>query len=150
MFRVAGFELDLLRAELRGPDGVPIKLRRKPFEMLALFAANAGRILGKQELTDAVWPNVHTGPAGRGEGGNGQGLELRPGSNAGNYPPPTRNASRSFLQRANRSCARPSRPACRNAETSALFHLADLLHRLDQPRRCRSSRQSRMNRKRWP
>lgn len=61
MFRFAGFELDPQRAELRGPDGVPIKLRRKPFEMLTLFAANAGRVLGKQELTDAIWPNVHVG-----------------------------------------------------------------------------------------
>jgi hypothetical protein len=34
----AGFELDRQRAELRGRDGEAIKLRRKTFAMLSLFA----------------------------------------------------------------------------------------------------------------
>ncbi len=29
--------------------------------MLRLFAANAGRVLSKQELMEAIWPNVHVG-----------------------------------------------------------------------------------------
>ena len=53
--RFAGFELDDERAELRGPDGTPIRLRRKTFEMLRLFAANPGRVLSKPELMEAVW-----------------------------------------------------------------------------------------------
>jgi DNA-binding winged helix-turn-helix (wHTH) protein/tetratricopeptide (TPR) repeat protein len=57
----AGFELDRQRAELRRPDGEAIKLRPKSFSMLVLFAANAGRVLSKQELMDTVWPNVHVG-----------------------------------------------------------------------------------------
>ncbi|MDP2411756.1 MAG: winged helix-turn-helix domain-containing protein [Pseudolabrys sp.] len=61
MFRFAGFELDLRRAELRGPDGGVVKLRPKTFEMLRLFAANAGRVVSKQELMQAVWPNVYVG-----------------------------------------------------------------------------------------
>lgn len=61
MFRFAGFELDQQRAELRGPDGVAVKLRPKTFEMLRVFVTNAGRILSKQELMEAVWPNVHVG-----------------------------------------------------------------------------------------
>jgi DNA-binding winged helix-turn-helix (wHTH) protein/tetratricopeptide (TPR) repeat protein len=61
MLRFAGFELNRLRAELRGPDGVLIKLRPKTLVMLELFASNAGRVLTKQELLDAVWPNVHVG-----------------------------------------------------------------------------------------
>lgn len=61
MFGFAGFELDEQRLELRGPDGTAIKLRPKTFEMLRLFAANAGRVLSKQELMEAVWPNVHVG-----------------------------------------------------------------------------------------
>ena len=61
MFGFAGFELDEQRLELRGPDGTAIKLRTKTFEMLRLFAANAGRVLSKQELMEAVWPNVHVG-----------------------------------------------------------------------------------------
>jgi DNA-binding winged helix-turn-helix (wHTH) protein/tetratricopeptide (TPR) repeat protein len=61
VFRFAGFELDPLRVELRGPDGGAIKLRPKTFEMLRLFVANAGRVLSKQELMEAIWPNVHVG-----------------------------------------------------------------------------------------
>ena len=61
MFRFAGFELDQQRAELRGPDGEPIRLRPKPFAMLDLFATNAGRVVSKQELMEAVWPNIHVG-----------------------------------------------------------------------------------------
>jgi DNA-binding winged helix-turn-helix (wHTH) protein/tetratricopeptide (TPR) repeat protein len=59
--RFAGFELDPQRAELRGQDGEAIKLRPKTFDMLTLFSANAGRVLSKQELMEAVWPNVHVG-----------------------------------------------------------------------------------------
>jgi len=61
LLRFAGFELDQQRAELRGPDGTPIKLRPKTFEMLRLFATSGGRVLSKQELMEAVWPNVHVG-----------------------------------------------------------------------------------------
>jgi len=61
VLRFAGFELDQQRAELRGTDSVPVKLRPKTFDLLILFAANPGRILGKQELMDSVWPNVHVG-----------------------------------------------------------------------------------------
>jgi DNA-binding winged helix-turn-helix (wHTH) protein/tetratricopeptide (TPR) repeat protein len=61
LLRFAGFELDPQRAELRGADGTAIKLRPKTFEMLRLFATSGGRVLSKQELMEAVWPNVHVG-----------------------------------------------------------------------------------------
>lgn len=61
MLRFAGFVLDQRRAELRGPDGEPIRLRSKPFAMLNLLAANAGRVVEKEELMQAIWPNVHVG-----------------------------------------------------------------------------------------
>lgn len=61
MLRFAGFELDQQRAELRGPDGESIRLRPKPFAMLNMLAANTGRIVSKQELMEAVWPNIHVG-----------------------------------------------------------------------------------------
>lgn len=64
VFRFAGFELDEERAELRGPGGTPTRLRPKTFEMLRLFAASPGRVLSKQELMEAVWPNVHVGEDG--------------------------------------------------------------------------------------
>jgi DNA-binding winged helix-turn-helix (wHTH) protein/tetratricopeptide (TPR) repeat protein/TolB-like protein len=57
----AGFELDPERARLRGPDGEAIRLRPKSFDMLQLFATNPGRVLSKQDLIDAIWPNVHVG-----------------------------------------------------------------------------------------
>jgi DNA-binding winged helix-turn-helix (wHTH) protein/tetratricopeptide (TPR) repeat protein len=57
----AGFQLDGPRAELRGPSGETVKLRPKTLALLTLFAANPGRVLGKQELMEAVWPNVHVG-----------------------------------------------------------------------------------------
>jgi DNA-binding winged helix-turn-helix (wHTH) protein/tetratricopeptide (TPR) repeat protein len=59
MLCFAGFELDERRAELRGSDGVPIKLRPKSFDLLLVLLNNAGRVVGKQELMDAVWPSVH-------------------------------------------------------------------------------------------
>jgi DNA-binding winged helix-turn-helix (wHTH) protein/tetratricopeptide (TPR) repeat protein len=57
----AGFELDTERARLRGPGGETIRLRPKSFDMLQLFVTNAGRVLSKQDLIDAIWPNVHVG-----------------------------------------------------------------------------------------
>lgn len=61
VLRFSGFELDRQRAELRGADGGAIKLRPKTITMLILFATRSGRVLSKQELMDAVWPNVHVG-----------------------------------------------------------------------------------------
>jgi DNA-binding winged helix-turn-helix (wHTH) protein/tetratricopeptide (TPR) repeat protein len=61
LIRFAGYELDPLRAELRGRDGEAIKLRPKSFAMLRVLATSGGRVLSKQELIDAVWPNVHVG-----------------------------------------------------------------------------------------
>jgi DNA-binding winged helix-turn-helix (wHTH) protein/Flp pilus assembly protein TadD/TolB-like protein len=61
VFRFAGFELDSRRGEFRGPNGETIRLRPKSFAMLRLFAANPGRVVSKQELMEAVWPNVNVG-----------------------------------------------------------------------------------------
>jgi DNA-binding winged helix-turn-helix (wHTH) protein/tetratricopeptide (TPR) repeat protein/TolB-like protein len=59
--RFSGFELDSERAELRAPNGGTIRLRPKTLEILRLLAGNAGRVLSKQQLMEAVWPNVHVG-----------------------------------------------------------------------------------------
>lgn len=61
MLRFAGCELDQQRSELRGPDGEVIRLRPKSFDVLQLFVANAGRVLSKRELIDAIWPGIHVG-----------------------------------------------------------------------------------------
>lgn len=55
----AGFQLDRARAELRRPDGEVLKLRAKTLGLLVLFATNPGRVLSKQELLDAIWPNTY-------------------------------------------------------------------------------------------
>src|SRR5215216_6880031 len=57
----SGFELDSERAELRAPDGGTIRLRPKTLEILRLLAGSSGRVLSKQQLMEAVWPNVHVG-----------------------------------------------------------------------------------------
>ena len=59
MFHFASFVFDPQRAELRRPDGEAVKLRPKTSDMLLLFANNAGRVLSKQQLVDAIWPDVH-------------------------------------------------------------------------------------------
>ena len=61
MLRFAGFQIDLQRAELRGPGGELIRLRPKTFDMLAFFAGNTGRLLTKQELMERFWPGLHVG-----------------------------------------------------------------------------------------
>jgi DNA-binding winged helix-turn-helix (wHTH) protein/Tfp pilus assembly protein PilF/TolB-like protein len=61
LLRFKGFELDSARASLRGPDDNAIKIRPKTFDMLALLATNAGRVLSKQTLMETLWPNVHVG-----------------------------------------------------------------------------------------
>lgn len=61
VLRFLGFELDPQRAELRGPDGAVIRIRLRSLEMLKVFAANPGRVLSKQELMEAVWPDIHVG-----------------------------------------------------------------------------------------
>src|SRR5215831_12484819 len=51
------FSLDFARGCLRTGDQ-EIELRPKAFEVLKYLAENAGRLVGKQELYDAIWPNV--------------------------------------------------------------------------------------------
>src|SRR5215470_12216413 len=51
------FSLDFARGSLRTGDQ-EIELRPKAFEVLKYLAENAGRLVGKQELYDAIWPNV--------------------------------------------------------------------------------------------
>ena len=51
------FVLDLTRGCLRAGER-EVHLRPKAFRLLTYFALNAGRLVPKQELLDAVWPNV--------------------------------------------------------------------------------------------
>jgi formylglycine-generating enzyme required for sulfatase activity len=57
ILRFGGFALDLTRGCLRSGDQ-EVALRPKAFEVLRYLAQNAGRLIPKQELYEAVWPNV--------------------------------------------------------------------------------------------
>ena len=57
VLRFDRFVLDLARGCLRAGDQA-IDLRPKTFEVLCYLAENAGRLVPKQELYEAVWPNV--------------------------------------------------------------------------------------------
>ena len=58
----AEFRLDPERGQLlRG--GTPVALTPKAFALLEYLAARAGRLVSKQELLDAIWPNVFVGEA---------------------------------------------------------------------------------------
>src|SRR5438105_9938567 len=52
-----GYTLDLTRGCLRSLSG-ETELRPKTFELLRYLVENAGRLVPKDELVNAVWPNV--------------------------------------------------------------------------------------------
>jgi DNA-binding winged helix-turn-helix (wHTH) protein len=51
--------LDLRRAVLLGPGGAELSLRPKAFDVLRCLVENAGRIVSREELLEAVWPGLH-------------------------------------------------------------------------------------------
>src|SRR5215471_13507610 len=57
ILRFDRFALDLTRGRLRAGDD-DIQLPPNSFEVLCYLAANAGRLVLKQELYEAVWPDV--------------------------------------------------------------------------------------------
>ena len=57
VFRFEGFTLDLTRRSLRAGDRV-VELRPKSFDVLAYLVERAGRPAAKDEIIQAVWPDV--------------------------------------------------------------------------------------------
>jgi TolB-like protein len=55
--RFGEFRLDPARAEFTR-SGRPVALRPKTYALLSLFAASPGRVLGKDELIAALWPDT--------------------------------------------------------------------------------------------
>jgi TolB-like protein/DNA-binding winged helix-turn-helix (wHTH) protein len=55
--RFAGFTLNFAQGRLRGSSG-DVQLRPKTFALLGYMVRHAGRVLSKDELLDAVWPDV--------------------------------------------------------------------------------------------
>ena len=56
-FQFGSFTLDLDRLCVFGPGG-RAALRPKSFEVLQYLIEHEGRVVGKDELTNAVWPDV--------------------------------------------------------------------------------------------
>ena len=57
-YRFDRFTLDLGRGALLGPGGAEIPLRPKSFALLRLLVENAGRLLDRDAIMAAVWPDV--------------------------------------------------------------------------------------------
>lgn len=55
--KIGAHDLDLDSGTLVR-DGRPVHLRAKTYALLACLARNAGRVIGKDELLQAVWPDV--------------------------------------------------------------------------------------------
>src|SRR5947209_5181242 len=50
------YQLDLVRYELRRPDGVKVKLERQPMELLIFLAGGTGLLVPRQEVAATLWP----------------------------------------------------------------------------------------------
>ena len=59
--RFGDFELDLGGGELRR-NGQPVRLQRKPFELLCCLVRAHGRLVSGSQLLDRVWPEVVVSP----------------------------------------------------------------------------------------
>ena len=57
-FRFAGFTLDLARGVLLAAGGAEVPLRPKSMALLRLLVANAGRLLSRDAIMAAIWPEV--------------------------------------------------------------------------------------------
>lgn len=54
-YRFGDFELDLGAHQLR-LHGQPVRLERRPFELLALLVARRGRLVTREEIIERLWP----------------------------------------------------------------------------------------------
>jgi adenylate cyclase len=58
IYRFAGFVLDPRRGSLLTAAGEELSLRRQSFELLRLLVENAGRLLDRDTINRAIWPDV--------------------------------------------------------------------------------------------
>src|SRR5580658_10349941 len=58
MLRFGNVVLDMSRGSLRDGGGTEVALRPKCLDLLLTLARNPGRIMSRDELFDAVWPDV--------------------------------------------------------------------------------------------
>ena len=57
LWRFADYDLDEMRRELR-VKGRPVELESKPLDILLQLLLHAGEVVSKEELLEAVWPDV--------------------------------------------------------------------------------------------
>jgi len=62
IYRFEGFVLDIPRGILLTADGKATQLRYKSFELLRLFVENAGRLLDRDTIIQAVWSGAVVNP----------------------------------------------------------------------------------------
>ena len=58
VYRFESFAIDVARSLLLKDDGKEIELRHKSFELLRLFVENAGTLLDRDRIYQAIWPDV--------------------------------------------------------------------------------------------
>lgn len=58
VYRFEGFTIDVTRGLLLQDNGEAVELRHKSFELLRLFVENAGRLLDRDRINQAIWPDV--------------------------------------------------------------------------------------------
>jgi TolB-like protein len=58
MLRFGNVALDVDRGSLRDSNGAEVALRPKSLDLLLTLAHNPGRVMSRDELFDAVWPDV--------------------------------------------------------------------------------------------
>lgn len=58
VYRFGRFVLDTSRGAVLAPDGTEVPLRPKSFALLRLLVENAGRLLDRDTIMAAVWPDV--------------------------------------------------------------------------------------------
>jgi TolB-like protein len=57
-YRFEGFILDTMRGALLTSTGEEVTLRRQAFQLLHLLVDNAGRLLDRDRINQAIWPDV--------------------------------------------------------------------------------------------
>ena len=58
VYQFEKFALDLTRGALLSANGAEVPLRAKSFELLRLFVTNAGKLLDRDTINQAIWSNV--------------------------------------------------------------------------------------------
>src|SRR5690348_11547034 len=58
VYRFNSFTVDVARSLILNDNGKEIELRHKSFELLRLFVENAGTLLDRDRINQAIWPNV--------------------------------------------------------------------------------------------